>query len=164
MERRKITYRLYPSKSQGAALSAVLRSHQQLYNAALEQRIDAWRRRGVSLSYQDQCKELTALRTECPEFSAINCSSQQRTLRRLDIAFRAFFRRVKERGDRAGFPRFKSLDGFPGYGFKSHGDGWRFTSGTDWKHGRLRLQGIGTLKVRGQARQGGTGTGNGICR
>ena len=83
MERRKITYRLYPSKTQGVALKAQLRSHQQLYNAALEQRISAWRRRRVSVGYADQCKELTDLRRECPEFADVNCSSQQRTLRRL---------------------------------------------------------------------------------
>ena len=155
MERRKITYRLYPSKTQGVALAKLLRSHQRLYNAALEQRIDAYQRRGKSLGYQDQCKELTDLRRECPEFALANCSSQQRTLRRLDIAFQAFFHRVKARGDRAGFPRFKSFDAFPGFGFKSHGDGWRFTPGSDWKHGRLRLQGVGVIKARGQARQGG---------
>jgi putative transposase len=55
-----------------------------------------------------------------------------------------------------GFPRFKSLNGYPGFGFKSHGDDWRVTPGADWKHGKLRLQGIGIIKARGQARQGGT--------
>lgn len=156
MEHRKVTYRLYPSKTQAVSLRDLLRSHQHLYNGALEQRIDAWRRRRVSLSYTDQCRELTDLRRECPEFAAANCSSQQRTLRRLDIAFRAFFERVKKRGERAGFPRFKSFDAFPGFGFKSHGDGWRFTPGADWKHGKLRLQGMGVVKARGQARTGGT--------
>ncbi|WP_207540767.1 RNA-guided endonuclease InsQ/TnpB family protein [Sabulicella rubraurantiaca] len=156
VEHRKVTYRLYPSKTQAAALLHLLRLHQQLYNAALDQRITAWRRRRVSLSYADQCRELTDLRRECPEFATANCSSQQRTLRRLDIAFQAFFRRVKERGERAGFPRFKSLHAFPGFGFKSHGDGWRFVPGADGKHGKLRLQGVGVVKARGQARTGGT--------
>lgn len=45
------------------------------------------------------------------------------TLRRLDKAFAAFFRRVKA-GQAPGFPRFKSLARFPGFSFKSHGDGW----------------------------------------
>ncbi|KAA0577927.1 transposase [Azospirillum sp. B21] len=152
---RKVTYRLYPSRSQSAALSAALRLHQQLYNAALEQRIDAYRRRRVSLTYADQCHDLTALRQECPEFATLNCSSQQVTLRRLDKAFKAFFERVKTKGAAAGFPRFKSLARFPGFGFKSHGDGWRFTPGAEWRHGKLRLQGVGTIKARGQARQGG---------
>jgi putative transposase len=90
-----------------------------------------------------------------PEWAqAANCSSQQMTLRRLDKAFAAFFRRVKA-GQAPGFPRYKSLSRFPGFSFKSHGDGWRFTPGTHWRHGTLRLQGIGHVKARGQARQGG---------
>jgi putative transposase len=44
----------------------------------------------------------------------------------------------------------------PGFGFKGHGDGWRFTPGPDWKNGKLRLQGVGTIGARGQPRQGGT--------
>jgi putative transposase len=132
-----------------------LRSHQQLYNAALEERIDCYRKTGRSLSYADQCRSLTQLRSELPEWSsAANCSSQQMTLRRLDKAYAAFFRRVKA-GQAPGFPRFKSLARFPGFSFKSHGDGWRFTAGDDWKHGSLRLSGIGQLSARGKARQGG---------
>jgi putative transposase len=156
VEHRNVTFRLYPSKTQAGAMRDLLVSHQRLYNACLEQRIDAWRRQRMSLSYADQCRELTDLRRECPEFAVANCSSQQRTLRRLDNAFQAFFRRVKQRGERAGFPRFKNLDAFPGFGFKSHGDGWRFVPGADWRHGKLRLQGVGVVKARGQARTGGT--------
>ena len=152
---RKVTYRLYPSRTQLVALFETMRMHQQLYNACLEQRIDAYRKAGITLSYADQCKQLTDLRRECPEFATVNCSSQQVTLRRLDKAFKAFFERVKKGKGSAGFPRFKSLNGYLGFGFKSHGDGWRFTPGADWKHGKLRLQGIGVIKSRGQARQGG---------
>ena len=62
---RKTTYRLYPTPKQASALGALLRSHQQLYNAALEERISAWK----SISYADQCKSLTLLRKEFPEWS-----------------------------------------------------------------------------------------------
>lgn len=152
---RKTTYRLYPKPKQEAALRDLLRSHQTLYNAALEERIDCYRKTGRTLSFADQCRSLTELRREMPEWAeAANCSSQQMTLRRLDKAFAAFFRRVKA-GQAPGFPRFKSLSRFPGFSFKSHGDGWRFTSGADWRHGTLRLSGIGHLRARGQARQGG---------
>ena len=75
MERRKLTYRLSPTKRQANGLAVLLRSHRQLYNAALEQRIDAWKRRRVSLSYQDRCGELTDLRRQCPAFAEANCSS-----------------------------------------------------------------------------------------
>lgn len=152
---RKTSYRLYPTPKQSAALAELLRSHQQLYNAALEERISAWSKVGKSISYADQCKSLTALRQELPEWrEAANCSRQQMTLRRLDKAFAAFFRRVKS-GQTPGFPRFKSLGRFPGFSFKSHGDGWRFTPEGGWRHGSLRLSGVGQIRARGQARQGG---------
>jgi putative transposase len=152
---RKTSFRLYPTPKQEAALHALLRSHQQLYNAALEERIDCYRKTGQTLSFAAQCQSLTLLRAQCPEWAeAANCSSQQMTLRRLDKAFSAFFRRVKA-GQAPGFPRFKSLSRFPGFSFKSHGDGWRFKPGTDWRHGTLRLSGIGHIKARGHPRQGG---------
>ena len=102
---RKTTYRLYPTPKQAVALDALLRSHQQLYNAALEERISAWTKAKLSISYEDQCKSLTVLRNDLPEWANIaNCSSQQMTLRRLNKSFDAFFRRVKAR-QTPGFPR-----------------------------------------------------------
>jgi putative transposase len=151
---RKASYKLYPTPKQALALDALLRSHQQLYNAALEERISAWSKAKKSISYADQCKSLTALRTDLPEWQLANCSSQQMTLRRLGKAFDAFFRRVKA-GQTPGFPRFKSLARFAGFSFKSHGDGWRFTKGEKWKNGTLRLSGVGHIACRGKARQGG---------
>lgn len=152
---RKTTYRLYPTPKQALALDALLRSHQQLYNAALEERISAWTKAKLSISYEDQCKSLTVVRNDLPEWANIaNCSSQQMTLRRLKKSFDAFFRRVKA-GQTPGFPRFKSLDRFPGFSFKTHGDGWRFYPEDNWKHGTLRISGIGHIAARGKARQGG---------
>mgnify|MGYP001263111975 FL=1 len=58
-------------------------------------------------------------------------------------------------GQTLGFPLFKSLNRFPGFSLKSHGDGWRFTPEDNWKHGSLRLSGVGQIAARGQARQGG---------
>jgi putative transposase len=88
-------------------------------------------------------------------------------LRRLDKAFKAFFARCAK-GQTPGFPRYKSIARMPGIGFKSHGDGWRFAPNLAndgrpddfgvirWdKHGALRLQGLGHIKCRGQARAAG---------
>ena len=100
--KRKVTYRLYPTPRQSELLEALLRHHQQLYNAALEERISAWQKAGKSISYADQCASLTQLRNELPEWATANCSSQQMTLRRLDKAYQAFFRRVKN-GEKPGF-------------------------------------------------------------
>ncbi len=153
-QKRKVNDRLYPTPRQAEALGILLRSHQQIYNAALEERVSAWKKARQSISYAHQCASLTEIRRDLPEWAEANCSSQQMTLRRLDKAFSAFFRRVKS-GGTPGFPRFKSLSRFPGFSFKSHGDGWRFTPGKNWKHGSLRLSGVGHVTCRGKARQGG---------
>jgi putative transposase len=147
-----VTYRLYPSQSQVNKLTEQAHLHRKLYNAALEQRIDAYKRCGVSLSFKDQCRELTKLRAECPEYAALNAQSQQVTLKRLDLAFSHFFRRVKAGEKSPGFPRFKSADRFKGWGYKTHGDGWFFKTGADFVNGTLRISGVGSVQARGRAR------------
>lgn len=149
---RKVTYRMYPTPTQAKALEETLGLHQRLYNAALEQRKTAYRRQRVSVGYVEQCRELTALRAEDPEYAALNAQSAQVTLKRVDLAFKAFFRRAQARNGTAGYPRFKALRRFSGWGYKSHGDGWRLLPGTRMRHGRLRLSGVGTVKIRGKAR------------
>ena len=174
MQRRKTTYKLYPNAKQTLLLGELLRQHKDLWNAALEERIDAWRKFRKSISYEDQCASLTKIRQELPDdWAQANCSAQQITLRRLDKAFKAFFARCAK-GQTPGFPRFKSIARMPGIGFKGHGDGLRFAPNeanpgpdgrgrpddfgvTRWmKHGTLRLQGVGHIKVRGEARAGAT--------
>ena len=153
--KRKITYRLYPSARQQAALSDTLRLHQKLYNAALEHRIGAYKSQKKSLGFYEQCAELTQVRSELPEYESLNAQSCQVTLKRLDLAFKAFFRRVKSGEKRVGFPRFKSFERYSGFGFKTHGDGWKLLPGEKGKHGFLRLSSIGHIKLRGRAKHVG---------
>lgn len=149
--KRKTTYRIYPSVRQAHRMEEMLRLHRRLYNAALEQRIDAYKRCGITLNFYDQCKELTQLRAVCPEYAALNAQSQQVTLKRLHRAFEASFRRVKS-GDKPGFPRFKSLGRFKGWGYATHGDGGKFQPGRDFVNGTLRISGVGNLQARGRSR------------
>jgi len=151
---RKVIYRLYPSRSQEAALRDMLGLHQRLYNAALEQRITAWRLQQKRLSAYDQMRDLTELRADDGRYAALNAQSAQVTLHRLHLAFRAFFRRC-EKGERLGFPRFKAFERFSGWGYKTHGDGFRFMPGDGNRHGKLRISGVGTVSVRGRARTPG---------
>jgi len=152
MIKRKVTYRLYPSEKQNNQMTEVLRLHQRLYNAALEQRIEAYRRCGISLNYNHQAKDLTKLRAEFPEYAALNAQSEQVTLKRLDRGFQAFFQRVKEGKEKPGFPRFKSFDRYKGWGYAAHGDGWKFLPSETFVNGTLRLSGIGRLPIRGRPR------------
>jgi|SRR5215813_7067834 len=156
LTKRKVTYRLYLKPKQLMALSNTLRLHQQLYNSALEHRIGAYKQQKKSIGFSEQCKELTQVRKDMPEYENLNAQSSQVTLKRLDLAFQAFFRRVKENGAKAGFPRFKSFDRFSGFGYKTHGDGWKLIVGEKGKHGYIRLSGIGNIKIRGKAKHIGT--------
>jgi putative transposase len=154
MVNRKVTYRLYPKIQQAECMLELLAFHQRIYNTALEERIRVYKEEKRSLSFSDQCKALTKWRKENPCLSRINAQSLQVTIKRLDLAFQAFFRRLKT-NDKPGFPRFKSLTRYPGWGYKSHGDGWRLFPGDKNKHGKLRLSGIGMISMRGIARTGG---------
>jgi putative transposase len=151
---RKVEYRLYPTPAQERRMWDLLGAHQRLYNAALEQRQLAWRMQGKSVTFAEQCRQLTELRAEDEAYAELNAQSCQVTLKRLDLAFQHFFRRVKA-GEKPGFPRFKAYRRYSGWGYKTHGDGWKLLPGDAMRHGYLRLSGVGILKMRGKARTEG---------
>jgi putative transposase len=120
---RKVTFKLYPNAKQSERLTAWVRLHCELYNAALEERIDAYRKFGKSLSYYDQQNVLPEIKAARPELLDLGSHALQQTLRRLDLAFQAFFRRVKA-GQRPGFPRFKASVRFAGFCYPDQA-GWK---------------------------------------
>src|SRR5215469_10478402 len=101
---RSYKHRLYPSRSQAEALNGMLGAFCELYNAGLQQRIEAYQRQRKSLRYADQANELKAVRLADERLAGYSYSAEQQILRRLDKAFAAFFRRLKTKG-KAGFPR-----------------------------------------------------------
>jgi putative transposase len=136
---RTYKYRLLPSRKQHLALTTILSSQRDLYNAALESRIDLYRKTGKSASYFSQCKELAQLRSE-PDFATLPSNLQRATLKRLDVAYQAFFRRVK-RGEKPGFPRFKGIGWWNSFGFTEF-------RGITLQSNRIRFKGIpGRLRI-----------------
>jgi len=100
-------YRLYPFQDQVRALDHHRRELTFLWNFALGQRKDAWRAEQRSVSYIDQQRDLTQWRTYDREgLGRLSVAVAQDSLQRLDLAFRAFFRRVTE-GEKPGYPRFR---------------------------------------------------------
>jgi putative transposase len=116
---RTFRYPLRPTKAQEATLETWLHACQQLYNAALEERRDAWRKQRVTITGYDQHKELTELRASDPEWKAVPVWVARSALTRLDRAFQAFFRRVKC-GETPGFPRFRSRDRYVSFDLGSN--------------------------------------------
>jgi putative transposase len=147
--RKAFRYRLFPTRKQLAALDAQLDEARFLYNAALQERRDAYRKSQASLNYYDQANQLKAIRAD-GSLGLANFSACQDVLRRVQKTFDAFFRRVKA-GDKAGYPRFKGRDRFDSYTFPSYGDGCKVRD-----TGKLYCQGIGELKVKWHRRLQGT--------
>src|SRR3984893_259733 len=106
--RKSFRYRLYPSKSQVTRLEQKLGLCCELYNAALQERRDAYRLEHKSIRYADQQNQLPEIKAIREDVALVHSQVLQDVLRRLDRAFQNFFRRVKERGEKAGFPRFRS--------------------------------------------------------
>ena len=106
---RSYRYQLRPTCSQAAVLVDWLNLTRELYNAALQERREAWAKQRVSISYYDQQRALLTVREVRPEFENVPIIVMRGAVRRLDKAFKAFFRRCKS-GETPGFPRFKNKD------------------------------------------------------
>ncbi|MEE6163288.1 MULTISPECIES: RNA-guided endonuclease InsQ/TnpB family protein [unclassified Mycolicibacterium] len=140
--RRAYVFRLRPTARQYIALNACLDAHRELYNAALQERRDAWAHNKTRINYGAQSAQLSEIRRVRSDQGVWSFSSQQATLRRLNKAFDGFFRRVKA-GQTPGYPRFKGKARFHSVGWPKDGDGARWLPDQQ----RVYLQGIGQVKV-----------------
>ncbi|MER5761066.1 transposase [Streptomyces sp. NPDC002082] len=139
----------WPTTGQQVALGEMLRDHCSLYNGALQERRDAYRHASkTSVKYGMQSAQLKEIRAFDPERQGRwSFSSQQATLRRLDKAFAAFFRRIKS-GESPGYPRFRGVNWFDTVDFPKDGDGCRWDSAPNDPQTRVRFQGVGHVKVK----------------
>jgi putative transposase len=145
---RAYKFLMRPTVGQQGALAEMLRDHCSLYNGALQERRDAYRHASkTSIKYGQQSAQLKEIRAFDPERQGRwSFSSQQATLRRLDKAFAAFFRRVKS-GEAPGYPRFRGVNWFDTVDFPKDGDGCRWNSTPHDPVTRVRFQGVGHVKV-----------------
>jgi putative transposase len=145
---RAYKFLLRPTAKQVTALEAYLEDHRQIYNAALEERREAWKKCKVSISYGRQAAQLTAIRKADPDGQGRwSCGSQQQTLRRLDKAFADFFRRVKAGAEKVGYPRFKGSGRFNTIEFPAQKCGARWDSVPHPTVTRVYFVGIGHVRA-----------------
>lgn len=143
--RRAYKYRLYPTKKQASSLIGILALLRALYNAALEERRTAYKNHGISITKDDQGKQLKEIRADHPEYKAIHSHLLQDAITRLDNAYQHFFRRVKN-SDTPGFPRFKGFGRYRSFTFKdavNRNGAWLVSGGR-----RVRIHGVGNVKFR----------------
>lgn len=138
-----------PTSNQVAVLLTLLWATRKAYNAALQERIGAWRWNRRSVRKFDQFKQLTGpeAREMIPGLAEFGIQPFRGALTRLDEAFQHFFRRCRN-GETPGFPRFKGEDRWDSITYPTTA-GWKvYETGEKGTYGRLYVQGVGHLKVR----------------
>ena len=153
---RTFKYRLYPTKKQIGTLQWTLDRNREIYNAALQERRDtwniikchpnfydeAWRKQATKdhgISCYDQINQLPEIKEIREEYNEIYSQVLQETLKRVDKAFKAFFRRVQN-GEKAGYPRYQGYDRYDSFCYPQ--------SGFSLEGNKLVLSKIGHLKIK----------------
>jgi putative transposase len=144
--RKTYLFRLYPTHKQSNMLEQWLGLCRQLYNAALDERTSAYRMAGVSLSYEHQCAELPECKHVRPDLHDVPSQVLQDVVKRVDLAFDNFFRRVQQ-GQKPGYPRFKSRFRYDSITFKQYQKSFAVIPGTKKHKGTLLLAKLGPVKM-----------------
>lgn len=144
--RRAYKFLLRPTRKQEAALGECLEDTRQLYNAALEERREAWRMGRHRVTFYSQDAQLKEIRADDHErYKRWSFSCERAAVRRLDRAFQRFFDRV-EAGQKPGYPRFKGRGWWDSIEWPDR-NGARWDSVPHPKITRVYLKGIGHVRV-----------------
>ena len=93
--RKMFQYRIYPTKKQVHKLNETLEECRWLYNHLLGKRKDSYEHEGISLSLYQQQETFPLLKHERPSLKQVHSQVLQNVAVRIDLAFKAFFRRCK---------------------------------------------------------------------
>lgn len=132
-------YRLFPTKRQTTVMLQILEDCRWLYNYFLEERKNFWEDKKESLNYHAQAVSIVKLKKDKPALSNIHSQVLQNVAVRVDLAFKAFFRRIKAK-EKSGYPRFKGRGRYDSFTFPQ--------TGFEITNNGLRLSKIGTVKIK----------------
>ena len=132
-------YRIYPTKSQRSRMERTLDLCRWVYNQTLAYRKDAWKKEGRSTSKYETHNLLPEWKVEKPELIEVHSQVLQNVQERVEMAFKAFFRRVKS-GEKPGYPRFRGRGWYDSFTYPQ--------SGFKLLCGKLRLSKVGDVKIK----------------
>ncbi len=139
--RKTFRYKLNPTPEQERLLERTLMRCRHVYNAAIGERREAWRMRGVSVTYYQQKAELPGIKEVMPEYGEVHSQVLQDVVLRVDRAFQAFFQRMRE-GQTPGSPRFHGRDRYSSFTYPQYGNGATLDGGV------LCLSKVGRILIR----------------
>ena len=134
-------YRIYPTKAQTTQLEKQLELCRWLYNKTLETRKSAHEVEGRSVGHYDTIKMIPGWKVEKPALKTVHSQVLQNVSTRVELAYQAFFRRVKA-GEDPGYPRFKGYGRYDSMTYPQYGNGVRLDGNI------LNLSKIGSVKVK----------------
>lgn len=140
---RNYRFRIYPNREQEQKLLAWLETCRWIYNTALAQRKEAWEKEKRSVSRIEQQVWLKQAKKTDERIREVHSQVAQEVLFRVDRAFAAFFRRVKN-GETPGYPRFKGRGRYKSLTYTQFGKG----KGASFQDGELKLSKIGLVKIK----------------
>lgn len=140
--RKTFKYRLYPNQQQQRLLEQQLEECRWLYNHLLAERRDAWEPRQASRRYYDQATSLPALKADRVALAGVHSQVLQHVAVRIDLAFKAFVRRVKA-GETPGYPRFRGVGRYDSLTFPQVPVGCRLEA----EDRRVRIANVGHVKL-----------------
>lgn len=131
-------YRIYPNKKQTSKLNQVLEECRWLYNQLLEERKTLWETKKESTTVFNQQKTTKKLKKK-----PFQSHSQviQNVAVRIDLAFKAFFRRCKS-GEKPGYPRFKGEGRYRSFTYPQNNGAFKILNK------RIKLSKIGNVKLK----------------
>src|SRR5713101_8957412 len=139
-------YRLYPTKKQVRILNQTLEECRWLYNHLLAERKNAYEQESKGLTCYGQINTFPILKEERPSLNTVHSQVLQNVAVRIDLAFKAFFRRCKA-GEKPGYPRFKGRDRYDSFTFPQSGFSIVSVPRTASHDDRLTLSKIGSVKM-----------------
>jgi putative transposase len=139
--RKSFKYRIYLTNGQRRILEQQLEECRWAYNELLAERKRAYEERGESLRMYDTQAMLPVWKLTRPALKLVHSLVLQNVNIRVDLAFQAFFRRVKEGADKAGFPRYKGFGRYDSLTYAQYGNGVRLEGE------RLILSKVGAVQV-----------------
>jgi putative transposase len=101
-----VKYRLFPNHVQQRTLNETLVVCRGVYNSLVHERTVCYETQGKSPTLYQQQKAITAWKPNNAELKTIHSQVLQNVAVRVELAFQAFFRRVKS-GETPGYPRLK---------------------------------------------------------
>jgi Transposase and inactivated derivatives len=132
-------YRIYPTKAQRSKMEQTLELCRWTYNETLAYRKNTFEQEGKYISKYETHNLLPEWKKNKPELKEVFSQTLQNVQERVDLAFKAFFRRVKA-GETPRYPRFKGKGWYDSFTYPQLG--FKLLSG------KLRLSKIGDIKIK----------------